>query len=399
MPAWLITLEKICKPLVDKLINNKITNSQFGFKKGSSCSIGKTMIYYKSKKFKFNKALLIDVRKAYDSVDRNILKECIENNFDEEDAAFLNNFIKIYDQLTMIINNSEIKATCGLPQGSALSPIFFNLYINQALINLNKINNLSAQAYADDLILQSNNINTLQKGYDKTIEFYNNLKLHINGNKSELISDNLNDKIIDKRNKLEIIAKEDAKYLGQIINCIGVPITDVSFMNFCELLNVTTKEGTLTRIAKIRLFHIYMKSKINHLIPLIAITGGIKQLWKTIREIIFKYILEYSTMPRERSSVFNLGYYEVILRPVIKFKEKNKKSIIKKLNTIYYFSEIEDLEHQNEIYIKFEELDDIIEKITLIEIKVNNIWKNIQNSHENEVHDSVINLININKKK
>ena len=44
LPAWLITLEKICKPLVDKLINNKITNSQFGFKKGSSCSIGKTMI-------------------------------------------------------------------------------------------------------------------------------------------------------------------------------------------------------------------------------------------------------------------------------------------------------------------------------------------------------------------
>ena len=95
-------------------------------------------------------------------------------------------------------------------------------------------------------------------------------------------------------------------------------------MNFGELLNVITKKGTLIRIAKIRLFHIYMKSKINHLIPLIAITGGIKQLWKTIREIIFKYLLEYSTMPRESSSAFNLGYYEVILRPVIKFKEKNK---------------------------------------------------------------------------
>ena len=120
----LLRSKKICKPLVDKLINNKITNSQFGFKKGSSCSIGKTMIYYKSKKFKFNKALLIDVRKAYDSVDRNILKECIENNFDEEKAAFLNNFIKLYDQLTMIINNSEIKATCGLPQTITLSPIF-----------------------------------------------------------------------------------------------------------------------------------------------------------------------------------------------------------------------------------------------------------------------------------
>ena len=100
-------------------------------------------------------------------------------------------------------------------------------------------------------------------------------------------------------------------------------------MNFGELMNVITKEGTLTRIAKIRLFHIYMKTKINHLIPLIAITGGIKQLWKTIREIIFRYLLEYSTMPREYSTTFNLGYYEVI--SVIKFKEKLKfTQIIKK---------------------------------------------------------------------
>jgi len=34
-----------------------------------------------------------------------------------------------------------------------------------------------------------------------------------------------------------------------------------------------------------------MKTKINHLIPLIIITGGIKQLLKTIKEIIFKYFL------------------------------------------------------------------------------------------------------------
>ena len=89
-------------------------------------------------------------------------------------------------------------------------------------------------------------------------------------------------------------------------------------------MNLIKKEGTLTSIAKIRLFHIYMKSKVNHLIPLISITEGIKELWKAIREIIFKYLLEYSTMPRESVSAFSLGYYDTIIRPVVKFREKNK---------------------------------------------------------------------------
>ena len=65
-----------------------------------------------------------------------------------------------------------------------------------------------------------------------------------------------------------------------------------------------------------------MKSKVNHLIPLIAITGGVKELWKTIREIIFRDLLEYTTLPRESASSFNLGYYEIIIKPIIKLLRK-----------------------------------------------------------------------------
>ena len=57
-----------------------------------------------------------------------------------------------------------------------------------------------------------------------------------------------------------------------------------------------------------------MRSKINHLIPMIALAGEIEKLWKTIREIIFKDLIEYSTLPRESASAFGLGYYEIIVR-------------------------------------------------------------------------------------
>ena len=95
LPAWLITLEKIAKPIINKLINSKISISQFGFKEKSDCNLAKTMIYYKSQKYNYKKALLIDIRKAYDSVNRNKLKEIITNNFNNDEASFLITFIEI----------------------------------------------------------------------------------------------------------------------------------------------------------------------------------------------------------------------------------------------------------------------------------------------------------------
>ena len=74
----------------------------------------------KAKEKGFNKILLIDIKKVYDSVYLEILKN-IPNN------AILLDFINIYQQLTMIINDEEINFTKGLPQGSTLSPIFFNI--------------------------------------------------------------------------------------------------------------------------------------------------------------------------------------------------------------------------------------------------------------------------------
>ena len=66
-----------------------------------------------------------------------------------------------------------------------------------------------------------------------------------------------------------------------------------------------------------------MKSKINHLIPLISIKGGLKELWKSLRHIIFKYLIKFSTLPRESASSFGLGLYEIIVRPILKFITRN----------------------------------------------------------------------------
>lgn len=285
------------------------------------------------------------------------------------------NFIEIYNNLVMVIDQTKINYSKGLPQGSALSPLLFNLYINNALIELNKINGLSAQAYADDLILQSKDIDILQIAYNKTKDLYKSLDLIINSNKCELITDNEEERIFDYEQETEIISKSSAKYLGQIINYSGVPTTNISNVNFGELLKIIIKQGQLTRIAKIRLFHIYMKSKINHLIPLLSIAGKIKDLWKNIREIIFRYLLEYSTLQRESALSFKLSFYDIIVRPVLKLIEKNKN----------YTNDIEEENMLNESLKEIFNIWLIAEPKHTDEIKqviIKNIENNFQTSYD-----------------
>ena len=103
------------------------------------------MILYNSKKYKYNKALLIDIKKAYDTVNIEILEKIVEKTFQNKNTkTLLLNFIYIHKSLILIINDTEINATRGLPQGSSLSPIFFNLYINDVLKQLNQNEDIHA---------------------------------------------------------------------------------------------------------------------------------------------------------------------------------------------------------------------------------------------------------------
>ena len=65
-----------------------------------------------------------------------------------------------------------------------------------------------------------------------------------------------------------------------------------------------------------------MKSRINHLLPIIALTKGIYESWKNIRKIIFTPILNMLTLPLEAASLMGLSFYEIFVKPLLKIRDK-----------------------------------------------------------------------------
>lgn len=82
---------------------------------------------------KYAMGIFLDLKKAFDTVDHNILIMKLHKYGIRGTAlAWLNSYLhnrQQYVELQNHISKSK-KITCGVPQGSVLGPLLFNLYIN-----------------------------------------------------------------------------------------------------------------------------------------------------------------------------------------------------------------------------------------------------------------------------
>ena len=65
-----------------------------------------------------------------------------------------------------------------------------------------------------------------------------------------------------------------------------------------------------------------MKSKVNHLIPLIALTDGLYESWKNIRAVRFTAIFKRLKLPLESAALIGLSFYDTFFKPLLKIREK-----------------------------------------------------------------------------
>ena len=235
-------LEKIIKKRLWEHVKEAVPQHQFGFKPNNSTIhplyILTNNIQTAHIQRRHTAALFLDINKAFDSVwHAGLLFKLFQLKTPDYLINFVNNFltdrvlkVKIMDALS-----EAFTAVQGVPQGSPLSPVLYNIYCHDIFDRQHAENTRTEPKppdkymlqYADDTTLivhdkkLDDTINTLQTITDQTMTWFYKWRLIPNPNKCQLlipfykIGHNPPSITVDTQH---IRPQHDVKYLGMIVD-------------------------------------------------------------------------------------------------------------------------------------------------------------------------------------
>lgn len=221
--------------------------------------------------------LFVDFKKAFDSVNHNLLLLKLKK-LGLKDASY--ELIKsyLYKRTQIVkVNKTLSKATeimCGVPQGSILGPLFFLIFMND-LFDINFAGQL--QLYADDVALiysastEECLENKMQLDLNHLLTWCTNNEMTVNVEKTNYIIFQRTLNLNLKYNELSITQVYKTKYLGLFLN---------SYLSWNDhITNVLRKSspmvGMLWRISRIaprpilyKIYYAFINSNISYMLPI-----------------------------------------------------------------------------------------------------------------------------------
>ena len=240
---------------INEYIQNHLSPYLFGFRKGHSTEQCLVIMLEEWKKALDKKdnagAILTDLSKAFDSLNHELLIAKLNAyGFDKESLEFIRSYLKERKQRTKVGSyySTWKSIKLGVPQGSILGPLLFNIFINDIFYF---ISDISIANYADDNTPYTTEksitslIEILEVETNVLLEWFKTNEMRPNEDKCHLL-------VINQENVSVTLGNEKIS-CSSTVDLLGIKIDDK--LNFNEHVSKLCKKGNqklhaLARISK-----------------------------------------------------------------------------------------------------------------------------------------------------
>ena len=257
-------LSKVFEKLLYKQLNTHLANHdllsdrQYGFRKNHSSQqmilslIEPWLKAFDSPSPCYISALSLDITKAFDSINHDYLIALLPTfGISIPSSMLLASYLANRKQIVKIGSSFSSPALIqtGVPQGSILGPLMFNLVVNGLLNNIN-----DAMAYADDTILfalgetQIESLRKITKTLEQATKWYKSAGLNLNVNKTKycVFSNRSVDKTLQLKYLDSTLSPDNTlKLLGVILD------SKLTMSDHCQSI-VNKTSGTISLLGKCR---------------------------------------------------------------------------------------------------------------------------------------------------